>query len=141
MQNKPDILEVIGARVELRRSGHEYRGFCPFHAEKNPSFFVNQNKQVFLCRGCQAARDVIDFLMRIDGLTFLEVCKTLDINAADRPPPWRTSKAATLLAQWMNQQHLLVGARCRELFQQIALAEEIRDPELLESFNIELEIL
>jgi CHC2 zinc finger len=139
---KRDIVEVIGERIKLRLAGREYFGHCPFHDDRHPSFYVNREKGVYLCRGCQAAGDVIDFVMLIDGVTFNEACKSLGIKADGRiPAPRRTSKAATLLAQWMNQQYLRVGARCRELSREIALAEEIPDPELVESFNIEWEIL
>jgi DNA primase len=67
---KPSIVEVIGQRVELRKLGKEYAGLCPFHDDKTPSFSVNEEKAVFYCHGCGAAGDVIDFIVKLDGVSF-----------------------------------------------------------------------
>lgn len=53
MIDKPSIVETIGAHVQLRRAGKEYVGLCPFHPDKRPSLYVNEDKGVFLCRVCQ----------------------------------------------------------------------------------------
>jgi CHC2 zinc finger len=139
--DKPNIIEVIGARIDLRKVGREYYGLAPCHDDRRPSLRVNPEKQFWYCDPCARGGDVIDFVMLVDDLTFSEACKALGIEADRRPAPRRTSKAAHLLAEWMNQQHLGVGARCRELSREIALAEEIPDPELVESLSVEWEIL
>ena len=61
-RNKPSIVEVIGQRVHLRKAGKEYKGLCPFHAEKTPSFSVNEEKGLFHCFGCGVSGDVFDFV-------------------------------------------------------------------------------
>jgi len=66
------IADVIGARVTLHQSGVQLRGACPFHQEKDPSFYVYPDKDFFICYGCQAKGDVFDFLMRSEGFTFSE---------------------------------------------------------------------
>lgn len=139
--NKPSILSIVGERIELRRAGKEFVGLCPFHAEKTPSFFVNEEKGVFLCRGCQQGGDVVDFVMKLDGLSFPEACKALGITnaGAQRRAATPKRKAASLLAGWLNTQHLLVGVRLRELSQQMYIAQQAAD--VLASLEHEWEVL
>ena len=59
-----DIVSVIGDYVELKRSGSNYIGLCPFHNEKTPSFSVSPSKGIFHCFGCGVGGDVISFIMR-----------------------------------------------------------------------------
>ena len=141
---KPSIISVVGEYVHLRRSGEEYLGLCPFHSEKTPSFSVNEDKGLFYCFGCGASGDVFDFIMKADGLSFAEAAKALGVNsgrvqARRRPDPIK-QRAAAALANWLNDQHLKVGTLLRELSRQIALAENIPDPELKESLEREWEI-
>ena len=127
---KPKIDVIIGQRVELRKVGRELAGLCPFHDDRHPSLHVNPDKGVFLCHACQEHSDVIHLIMKLDGQTFPEACLTLGIEGGGQRPAPRVSpnrKATELLANWLNQQHLLVGARCRELSRQIAVAQQIRD--------------
>src|SRR6476660_2945299 len=111
-QQKPSITEVVGQRVHLRKTGREYTGRCPFHADKTPSFSVSEEKGLFYCFGCGESGDVFNFIMKLDGLTFVEAKRALGIEPGSRPAPRRSPhyKAATLLATWLNEQHLLVGA-------------------------------
>lgn len=67
-----DIVEVIGQRVELKRAGAYYKGLCPFHSEKSPSFFVNESMQRFKCFGCGKGGDAFEFLQQYDNMTFYE---------------------------------------------------------------------
>lgn len=62
--------QVVGKRVKLKQSGHEYLGLCPFHNEKTPSFRVYDQKGVYHCFGCGAHGDIISFKMNIEGLDF-----------------------------------------------------------------------
>ena len=57
-----DIVKIIGKHVELKRSGAEFKGCCPFHGEKTPSFFVNPQKGLYNCFGCGAAGNALTFL-------------------------------------------------------------------------------
>jgi DNA primase len=77
VRSRADIVEVVGAHVRLRRTGRNFVGLCPFHDEKTPSFSVNPERSFFHCFGCGAGGTVFDFLMRIEGLTFLEALKSL----------------------------------------------------------------
>ena len=72
-----DIVEVIGERVNLKRAGRNFKGLCPFHGEKTPSFFVSPEMQIYKCFGCGAAGDVFNFLQNSEGMTFPEALETL----------------------------------------------------------------
>jgi len=78
------ILEVISPHVTLRRAGRSYKGLCPFHSEKTPSFNVDPERGVFYCFGCHAGGDVFDFVMRIGELAFSEARKELAERAGVR---------------------------------------------------------
>ena len=72
-----DIVELIGARMTLKKSGATFKGCCPFHHEKTPSFHVNPIKQFYHCFGCGEHGDVFKFLEKQDGLTFMDAVRTL----------------------------------------------------------------
>jgi DNA primase len=79
-----DIVELVSAYLPLKRAGARFRGLCPFHNEKTPSFFVNPAMQIFKCFGCGAGGDVFSFLMKRDGLTFPEALRVLAERAGVR---------------------------------------------------------
>lgn len=72
-----DIVEIIGQHVDLRRVGGSWRGLCPFHGEKTPSFYVSAQKRIFKCFGCGAGGNVITFLMKIGNRNFPAVLREL----------------------------------------------------------------
>jgi len=67
---RADIVEVVGARVALKRAGSNYKGLCPFHGEKTPSFTVSPSKGFYHCFGCGVHGTAITFLMTYDNLEF-----------------------------------------------------------------------
>jgi len=67
-----DIFEVISGYITLNRSGKNYKGLCPFHHEKTPSFIVSSEKQMFHCFGCGQGGNVFSFLMKYENLSFPE---------------------------------------------------------------------
>ena len=75
--DRTDIVDLIGQRVKLKKTGRTYSGCCPFHQEKSPSFHVYRDKQYYHCFGCQANGNAIRFLMDIDGRNFVDVMKEL----------------------------------------------------------------
>ena len=74
---RADIVEIIGARVQLKKSGREYKACCPFHAEKTPSFWVSPDKQFYHCFGCGKHGTVLGFLMDHDHMAFPEAVEEL----------------------------------------------------------------
>lgn len=78
LKSRIDIVDVIGRQVQLKRAGANYKGLCPFHNEKTPSFIVSPQKQIFTCfGGCGASGDVVSFVMRYYNLEFNEAVEKL----------------------------------------------------------------
>lgn len=77
IRSKTDIVAVISEFVKLRKTGKNYIGPCPFHSEKNPSFTVSQEKQIFHCFGCGEGGNVFSFLMKADNISFSEAVAEL----------------------------------------------------------------
>ncbi|ACH66098.1 DNA primase [Aliivibrio fischeri] len=75
--NRHDIVDIIDARVKLKKQGKNYGACCPFHNEKSPSFSVSQEKQFYHCFGCGVHGNAIDFLMEFDRLEFVEAIEEL----------------------------------------------------------------
>ncbi len=74
---RTDIIDLIDARVKLKKQGKNWHACCPFHNEKSPSFTVNGEKQFYHCFGCGAHGNAIDFLMNYDKLEFVETVEEL----------------------------------------------------------------
>ncbi len=72
-----DIVDIISQYVQLKRSGRNYFGLCPFHNEKSPSFSVSPDKQIFHCFGCGVGGNVFTFLTKIEGISFIEAVQNL----------------------------------------------------------------
>ena len=77
IRDAADIVAVIQQHVPLKRAGTSWKGLCPFHGEKTPSFNVVPAKQFFHCFGCQKHGDVFSFLMELEGKSFVEVAEQL----------------------------------------------------------------
>ncbi|WP_419663919.1 DnaG: DNA primase [Desulfosarcina variabilis str. Montpellier] len=77
IKNASDIVDIISESVALRRTGRNFVGLCPFHAEKTPSFTVSPDKQIFYCFGCGAGGNIFSFVMKHEGLSFPEAARSL----------------------------------------------------------------
>lgn len=75
--NRTDIVEVVGSRVQLKKTGKNYSACCPFHQEKTPSFSVSPDKQFYYCFGCGAGGNALSFLMEHDHLDFPQAVEDL----------------------------------------------------------------
>ncbi len=85
-KSKCDIAKVVSHYVSLEKAGSNYRGLCPFHEEKTPSFYVNPEKGFFHCFGCGAGGDVIEFVKKIENISFIEaVQRVAEICGIDPP--------------------------------------------------------
>jgi DNA primase len=77
LRDRLTLSDVIGRRVKLTRAGREFKACCPFHREKSPSFYVNDDKQFFHCFGCGAHGDIVGFVMRHDNMAFPDAVESL----------------------------------------------------------------
>ena len=76
-----DIVDVASSYMKLKRSGNSYKGLCPFHGEKTPSFHISPDKQLYHCFGCGAGGSVLQFIMNIENLDFVDAVKLLASRA------------------------------------------------------------
>ncbi len=72
-----DIVQIISDYVSLKKAGKDYRGLCPFHGDKDPSFYVSPQKGIFHCFGCAVGGNVFNFVMRVENVTFTEAAQIL----------------------------------------------------------------
>ncbi|MEG2602243.1 MAG: CHC2 zinc finger domain-containing protein, partial [Carnobacterium sp.] len=81
IRQETNIVDVVSQYVQLKKSGKNLFGFCPFHEERTPSFSVAEDKQIFHCFSCGKGGNVFTFLMEVDGLSFPEaVFKTAEMS-------------------------------------------------------------
>ncbi len=78
VKHRCDFVAIASRYMRLRRAGRQYRGLCPFHQERHPSFYVEPERKIFYCFGCGVGGDVFDFIMRIEGCDFLRALQVLD---------------------------------------------------------------
>ncbi len=90
-----DLVEIVGQKVALKRTGHSYKGLCPFHAEKTPSFIVFPDKGNYHCFGCGANGDLFTFVMKTENLDFPEALRLLAARAGVELKPRLTDDAAS----------------------------------------------
>jgi DNA primase len=102
LRDRTDIVQVVQRRVPLKKSGHDWKGLCPFHGEKTPSFYVVPDKKMFHCFGCGVSGDAIKFIMQVEGRSFREAVEQLagdagvDLTPPDPEEARRTQRRAQL---------------------------------------------
>ncbi len=104
---RSDIVEIIGARVPLKKSGREFKACCPFHNEKSPSFWVSPDKQFYHCFGCGAHGTAIGFLMQYEKMEFVDAVADLAQRAGLEIPREasrraRSPAASICMKSWLR---------------------------------------
>lgn len=107
---RTDIVDIVGARVPLKKAGKEFKACCPFHNEKTPSFNVVPEKQFYHCFGCGAHGTAISFLMEYDHLSFVEAIEELAARAGIDVPREESSNAPKTPQPSQDQYRLLEHA-------------------------------
>ena len=131
------LVPVVSRKVKLTKAGREWKGCCPFHNEKTPSFYVNEDKGFYHCFGCQAHGDVIRFVVEQEGLRFPDAVRQLAAEAGLQVPEEtpeareRQERQAGLTdvmaraAGWFaDQMNGLAGANARRYIEQRGLSAE-----------------
>src|SRR5256712_8593700 len=84
IRQRVDLVELASAHVSLKKAGRHYKGLCPFHQEKTPSFHIDRERGLWHCFGCGEGGDIFDFVMRVSSLSFTEAAETLARRAGVR---------------------------------------------------------
>ncbi|MBI4217802.1 MAG: DNA primase [Elusimicrobia bacterium] len=122
--NRTDIVSLISDHVTLKKSGKEYKGLCPFHQEKTPSFMVNPEKRIYHCFGCGQGGNAYRFLMTIENLPFPEAAEKLakrggidltsyqgtDVKKDEREVLYKINRYAA----WFFRENLKTSKKCRD---------------------------
>src|SRR5437763_14587994 len=77
LKDAVDMVELVGAKTDLRRVGTRFTGLCPFHDERTPSFSVNAEHKLYHCFGCGESGDAIRFVQEMEGLDFKPAIEAL----------------------------------------------------------------
>jgi DNA primase len=132
--SRSDIVDIISARVPLKKAGREYKACCPFHNEKSPSFSVSAEKQFYHCFGCGAHGTVIGFLMQYEKMEFLDAVADLAQRAglelpheaqAPRDPGSADLHELMLRASRFFEQNLSDNARAQAYVQRRGIDAKI----------------
>jgi len=102
IRERVDIVRLIGEYVPLKRAGRAFKGSCPFHKEKTPSFMVNPERQIFKCFGCGESGNIYTFLMKYEGLSFQHAVERLArLSGVNLPEPDPDSARKRSIRQMM----------------------------------------
>lgn len=121
VRSAADIAKVVGEYVHLRKSGRRLAGLCPFHAEKTPSFYVDEQKQLFHCFGCGVGGDVFKFLMLHEKMDFREALEALAEKHGIEIPRVQRTAGPKGLKDRLYEAHAAAAAYYRA-----ALAHEVQ---------------
>ena len=123
IQFAADIVQIISEYIQLKQSGKAFIGLCPFHSEKTPSFFVNPDKKLFKCFGCGEGGTVFQFVMKQEGMDFVEAVKLV------------ASKSRVDLAQIYAKEASLSSSKKTHLYETTRFAATFYQKMLLDAMK------
>jgi len=121
VRDRVDLVELIGRYVALKKAGRSYKGLCPFHHEKTPSFTVNPDRGAYHCFGCGEGGNAFGFLMRLENLTFPEAVRSLAAEHGVAIPESGRSEEAGLVERVLE-----ANAVAQRLYTRVLQGEEGR---------------
>lgn len=150
VRHRTNIVDIIGQYVQLKKSGKNYMGLCPFHEERSPSFSVAEDKQIFHCFGCGKGGTVFNFLQEIEGISFPESVKRVaDLEHLSVDFDWSEPREVADTPENQQRRSLLqLHSKAAELYHHILVNTKIGEPalnyllergltqELIENFQI-----
>ncbi|EGO5844262.1 DNA primase [Enterococcus faecalis] len=150
VRHRTNIVDIIGQYVQLKKTGKNYMGLCPFHEERSPSFSVAEDKQIFHCFGCGKGGTVFNFLQEIEGISFPESVKRVaDLEHLSVDFDWSEPREVADTPENQQKRSLLqLHSKAAELYHHILVNTKIGEPalnyllergltqELIETFQI-----
>ncbi|MHC5229116.1 DNA primase [Enterococcus sp. LJL99] len=131
IRQRTNIADVIGQYVQLKKSGKNYMGLCPFHEERSPSFSVAEDKQIFHCFGCGKGGTVFNFLQEIEGISFPESVKRVaELEQIPIEYNWTTAIEANSSENQQQRKLIQLHQKAAELFHHVLLNTQIGEAAL-----------
>lgn len=132
VRHRTNIVDIIGQYVQLKKSGKNYMGLCPFHEERSPSFSVAEDKQIFHCFGCGKGGTVFNFLQEIEGISFPESVKRVaDLEHLSVDFDWSEPREVADTPENQQRRSLLqLHSKAAELYHHILVNTKIGEPSL-----------
>lgn len=131
IRGQTNIVEVIGQYVQLKKSGKNYLGLCPFHEERTPSFSVAEDKQIFHCFGCGKGGNVFTFLQELEGLSFPEaVVKVADFEQIQLEDQWRKQTLPFENSDSITGKLILAHEKAAEVYHHMLLHTKVGEQSL-----------
>ncbi|EOL44418.1 DNA primase [Enterococcus caccae] len=149
VRQRTNIVDVVGQYVQLKKSGKNYMGLCPFHEERSPSFSVAEDKQIFHCFGCGKGGTVFNFLQEIEGINFPEsVRRVAELEQIPVNIDWANTTETDSIENLQNRKLVELHKKAAELYHHVLMNTQIGEPalnyllergltkELIETFKI-----
>lgn len=149
VRQRTNIVDVVGQYVQLKKSGKNYMGLCPFHEERSPSFSVAEDKQIFHCFGCGKGGTVFNFLQEIEGINFPEsVRRVAELEQIPVNIDWINTTESDSTESVQNRKLIELHKKASDLYHHVLMNTQIGEPalnyllnrgltkELIETFKI-----
>lgn len=149
VRQRTNIVDVVGQYVQLKKSGKNYMGLCPFHEERSPSFSVAEDKQIFHCFGCGKGGTVFNFLQEIEGISFPEsVRRVAELEQIPVNIDWVNTTDSDTAENIHNRRLIELHKKAADLYHHVLMNTQIGEPalnyllergltkELIETFKI-----
>ncbi|MBI1977073.1 MAG: DNA primase [Candidatus Omnitrophica bacterium] len=126
IRDRADIVEIVSGYVSLKKTGRNFKGLCPFHHEKTPSFLVSSEKQIYHCFGCGEGGNVLSFLMKMERTTFPETVEFLADRLGIPIPQTKTAAAGNASSQELYDANGLAARYYHEILLRSAQESVVR---------------
>ncbi|EOH98511.1 DNA primase [Enterococcus haemoperoxidus ATCC BAA-382] len=149
VRQRTNIVDVVGQYVQLKKSGKNYMGLCPFHEERSPSFSVAEDKQIFHCFGCGKGGTVFNFLQEIEGINFPEsVRRVAELEQIPVNIDWVNTTESDSTENLQTRKLIELHKKAADLYHHVLMNTQIGEPalnyllergltkELIETFKI-----
>lgn len=140
LRRRISMVQLVGQRVQLKKAGRNWKGLCPFHQEKSPSFLVSEDKQIFHCFGCAEGGDAIQFTMKFESVSFREAVEMLAKQVGLDLPKSSQNREEISAADVHRKRCLRVNQLAAEFFHHSLMGQQNHAQSYVAQRGLKLEI-